>query len=112
MSNPTPAEDAIQDFNQLRADIARLSDSVAELLKAQAKAASAAVSDTVSQGSDQLNAKISQLGGAAKQATDQAQASVRSASHDLERTINHNPLAAVLIAAGVGLVLGMISARS
>ncbi|MBV1700787.1 MAG: DUF883 family protein [Hyphomicrobiales bacterium] len=112
MSAPTPAEEAFHDFNQLRADLASLKDSVAALLKEQAKSASSTISDSISNSGDQINAKMADLNGAAKHAGDQAAAGLRSASHDLEATINHNPLTAVLIAAGVGLLFGMLGARN
>lgn len=112
MSDESPAADVMQDFNQLRADMSRLSDTVAELVKTQTKAATSTLTDSLSQGGEKISAKISQLGDNARQASDQAQASVRSASHDLEATINHNPVTAVLLAAGVGLIFGILSARN
>lgn len=112
MSNDSPTSDVMQDFNQLRADISRLSDTVADLVKAQTKAATSTLTDTLSQGGEKISATMSQLGDTARQASDQAQATVRSASRDLEATINQNPLTSVLLAAGVGLLFGMLSARN
>ena len=111
MSHETQTDDVVQDFNQLRADLVRLTDTVAELVKAQTKSATSTLTESLSQSGDQISAKISQLGESAKHASDQAQASVRSATHDLEATINHNPLTAVMLAAGIGLLFGMLSAR-
>ncbi len=112
MNESTPADEAIHDFNQLRADLASLKESVAALLKEQAKFASNSISDSIASGGEQLNAKMAHLNDAAKQAGDQATAGFRSATHDLETSINHNPITAVLIAAGVGLLFGILGARS
>jgi ElaB/YqjD/DUF883 family membrane-anchored ribosome-binding protein len=71
---------------------------MASLLKAQANTAGAAVRGAVGDARDQLS-----------QAATQAQDSALGAAADLERRIEKNPLTAVLIAAGIGMVLGMMS---
>jgi ElaB/YqjD/DUF883 family membrane-anchored ribosome-binding protein len=90
--------DLSADLAALRADITRLSDTMASLLKAQANTAGAAVRGAVGDARDQLS-----------QAATQAQDSALGAAADLERRIEKNPLTAVLIAAGIGMVLGMMS---
>jgi ElaB/YqjD/DUF883 family membrane-anchored ribosome-binding protein len=90
--------DLSADLAALRADITRLSDTMASLLKSQANTAGAAVRGAVGDARDQLS-----------QAATQAQDSALGAAADLERRIEKNPLTAVLIAAGIGMVLGMMS---
>jgi ElaB/YqjD/DUF883 family membrane-anchored ribosome-binding protein len=101
MSNKTgdfTSSDLNVDLAALRADIARLSDTVAAMMRAQADAAGAAVRGAVGDARDQLS-----------QAASNAQDSAFGAAADLERRIEKNPLTAVLIAAGIGMALGMMS---
>jgi ElaB/YqjD/DUF883 family membrane-anchored ribosome-binding protein len=86
------------DVAALRADIARLSDTIAGLMRGQADAAGAAVKGAVGDARDQLS-----------QAASHAQDSAFGVAADLERRIDKNPLTAVLIAAGIGMALGMMS---
>ena len=95
--DPT-ASDLSADLDALRADIARLSDTMAGLVRAQANSAGAAVRGAVGDAREQL-----------AQAANQAQDSALGAAADLERRIERNPLTAVLIAAGIGMALGMMS---
>jgi ElaB/YqjD/DUF883 family membrane-anchored ribosome-binding protein len=99
-NNPkdTIATDLPADLAALREDIARLSDAVSGLVRAQTDAASAAVKDAVGGAREQLS-----------RAATQAQDSALGAAADLERRIEKYPLTAVLIAAGVGMALGMMS---
>jgi ElaB/YqjD/DUF883 family membrane-anchored ribosome-binding protein len=101
MSNKTgdvAAPDLAADVAALRADIARLSDTIAGLMRGQADAAGAAVKGTVGDVRNQLS-----------QAASHAQDSAFGAAADLERRIDKNPLTAVLIAAAIGVALGMMS---
>ena len=82
----------------LRDDIGRLSDTVAGLVRAQTDAAGAALKDAVGGAREQFS-----------QAAGQAQESALGAVADLERRIEKNPLTAVLIAAGVGMIFGMMN---
>jgi ElaB/YqjD/DUF883 family membrane-anchored ribosome-binding protein len=90
--------DLSAELASLRADIARLSETLAGLVRGQAGAAGAAVRGAVGDARDQIS-----------QAAAQAQDSALGAAADLERRIERNPLTAVLIAAGVGIALGMMS---
>jgi ElaB/YqjD/DUF883 family membrane-anchored ribosome-binding protein len=92
------AADLSADLAALRADISRLSDTMAGLVRSQANSASAAVKGVMGDARDQLS-----------QAASQAQDSALGAAADLERRIEKNPLTAVLIAAGIGMALGMMS---
>lgn len=92
------APDWAADLAAVRADIARLSDTIAGLMRGQADAAGAAVKGAVGDARDQLS-----------QAASHAQDSAFGVAADLERRIDKNPLTAVLIAAGIGMALGMMS---
>ena len=101
MSNKTAdltAPDLSADLAALRSDIARLSDTVGEIMRIQTDAAAAAVRGAVGDARAQLS-----------QAATQAQDGALGAAAELERRIEKSPLTAVLIAAGVGMALGMMS---
>jgi ElaB/YqjD/DUF883 family membrane-anchored ribosome-binding protein len=105
------SEDVSSDLKQLRDDFSRLSDSVADLVKAQTNSASGAIRDGVANIGGAIADKAQGLSSSAVQMTNSAQETMRSASHDIEASIERNPLTAVMIAAGIGMVLGMVSAR-
>jgi ElaB/YqjD/DUF883 family membrane-anchored ribosome-binding protein len=101
MSNETgqaAAPDLAADLAALQTDMARLSDTLAGLMRGQADAAGAAVKGAVGDARDQLS-----------QAACRAQDSAFDAAANLERRIERNPLTAVLIAAGIGMALGRMS---
>ncbi|MGA2044837.1 MAG: hypothetical protein ABSG83_15870 [Roseiarcus sp.] len=100
MTNRTddPASDISADLAKLRTDIAKLSDTIAGLVRGQADSAGVAVRGAVGDAREQLS-----------QAATQAQDRALGAAADLERRIERSPLTAVLIAAGVGMALGMLS---
>jgi ElaB/YqjD/DUF883 family membrane-anchored ribosome-binding protein len=90
--------DLASDLAALRDDIARLSDAVTGLVRTQTDAAGAALKGAVGEAREHLS-----------QAASQAQDGALGAVADLERRIEKNPLTAVLIAAGVGMVFGMMN---
>ena len=90
--------DLAADLAALRADISKLTTSVAHLVKAETSAAT----DTV----------FGAVGSAGRKFADGAAGAkdrLSGASSELEATIERNPLTAVLIALGAGLVIGMLS---
>jgi ElaB/YqjD/DUF883 family membrane-anchored ribosome-binding protein len=84
------AADFAADLAALRADIASLSETIAGLMRGRADAAGDA--------RDQLS-----------QAASHVQESAFGAAADLERRIERDPLTAVLIAAGIGMAIGMMT---
>ena len=92
------AADFATDLAALRADFASLSETVAGLMRGRADAAGAAVKGAVGDARDQLS-----------QAAGHAQDSAFGVAADLERRIERDPLTAVLIAAGIGMAIGMMS---
>jgi ElaB/YqjD/DUF883 family membrane-anchored ribosome-binding protein len=97
-----PVEVASQDFTadlaSLRDDVAKLSSSLSEFIRTHSLETTNTVSDVV----DNAQQKIS---GAASKAQDR----VTGATTDLEATIERNPLVAVLIALGAGILVGLLS---
>jgi ElaB/YqjD/DUF883 family membrane-anchored ribosome-binding protein len=89
-------EDFAADFAALRDDVAKLTSSVSEFIRKQ----TAAASNTVFDAADNTRQKVSDTAG-------RAQDVVAGASRDLEKTIEHNPLSAVLVAMIAGLFIGI-----
>jgi len=92
------AADIAADLATLRTDIKNLSETVAGRLRDRSNAAGAAMKGAVGDASDQIS-----------QAASRAQDSVFGAAADLERRIERDPLTAVLIAAGIGMAIGVMT---
>ncbi|MDQ6868178.1 MAG: hypothetical protein M3178_07145 [Pseudomonadota bacterium] len=89
-------EDFAADFAALRDDVTKLTSSFSDYIRKQTAAASNSVSDAAGN----ARQKVSDSAG-------KAQDVVSGASRDLEKTIEHNPLSAVLIAMVAGLFIGI-----
>ena len=92
-----PIDDIAADLAHLRSDVAKLTATIGDLLKHQATYAGDRVMDAVGTAREQFASS-----------TAGAQKKVRSASAELESSIEHNPLMAVVIAMICGLVLGRL----
>jgi ElaB/YqjD/DUF883 family membrane-anchored ribosome-binding protein len=123
-SSGKPAEPNTSQINAdlaaLREDFAKLSSSVADLVKLQATQASAAMRGAVGDARERLASTAAdtkeKLAGRAADAQDRimgkaadAQDRFMAATADLEATIERNPLVAVLIALFIGLLMGTLS---
>lgn len=96
-NNVTDASgDITAELAALKRDVARLAETIGELAQHQTKAVGLRASDAVEDASD----------GIAGAAAD-AQKRVRSASGEIEASIERNPLTSVLIAFGIGMSLGV-----
>jgi ElaB/YqjD/DUF883 family membrane-anchored ribosome-binding protein len=102
MQMTKPIEEATQDFTAdlaaLREDITKLTTSVAELVRAQATT----TADSMFGAVDNARKKISDT------ASD-AQDRFGALSSDFEGTIERNPLTAILVAIGAGILIGLLS---
>ena len=92
------APDLAADVAAMRADIARLADTMAGLVRGEVDAAGAAVKGAVGDARSRVS-----------QAASHVQDSACGVAVDLERRVGKNPLTAVLIAAGIGMALGMMT---
>jgi ElaB/YqjD/DUF883 family membrane-anchored ribosome-binding protein len=107
----TPEKDFQKDLEALRADIAALTDTVGTLATQAAKAEAAlaknlkkAAKDAVGSGEDIWDEGIHLGHDAAKAAVDGARASASSLEHQIAK----NPMNAVLIALGIGFIVGIV----
>ena len=119
-AKPPEQSNISADLAALRNDVAKLSSSVADLLKAQATQASAAMRGAMGDARDRLASTTAgakdKLGGHAADAKGRimdkaadAQDRFMAATADLESTIERNPLMAVFIALFIGLLMGTLS---
>lgn len=90
--------DLASDLAALREDIAKISASLVDLLHEKT---TSKVLDAVGTARQKFSDKASE-----------AQDKVSNISSDLEATIEHNPLVAVLLAALAGFIIGMLSRSS
>ena len=102
MIDTKPVEDASKDLAAdlaaLRSDVAKLTASIAKMVKAEASS----TTETVYGAMDVAKQKISE------RATD-AKGKIGDVSSELEASIERNPLTAVMIALAAGLVIGLVS---
>ncbi len=106
-----PEKDLQTDIEAIRADIAALTDTVGKLANEAVKAQAAfgknvkAAAKGATRVGEEMWEETQQLGAdAADAATDAAQAGVAS----LESQIRRNPMSAVLVALGIGFVVGLL----
>jgi ElaB/YqjD/DUF883 family membrane-anchored ribosome-binding protein len=90
--------DLSDDFAAVRNEIAKLTTIVTDLVKGQASSAASTVVDTV----DQARQKV------AETASD-AQYRLKSATGDIEASIERNPVTAVMIALVAGVFVGLLT---
>jgi ElaB/YqjD/DUF883 family membrane-anchored ribosome-binding protein len=95
------AGDFAADLAALRQDVARLAETMGELVRHQTQAAGHRVSEAVGEAKDRISSSVAD-----------AQKRACAAGGEIEASIERNPLTAVLIAVGVGMSLGMLMSRS
>ena len=88
--------DLTADFAALRRDVARLAETIGELVQHQTQSAGLRASEAVGEARDRIT-----------NAAAEAQGQLRSASGEIEASIERNALTAVLIAFGIGMSLGV-----
>lgn len=104
--------DLSAELKQLRDDFGHLANSVSELVKQQTNSAASKLREHAAAAGTTLTSNLANIGDSASKLTEGAQANVVSTSRDLEASIERNPMTAVMVAAGIGMVLGMIGARA
>ena len=92
--------DLEEEVSRLREDIAALADTLKGIVGAEAKSAA-----------DALRERADRVAANAHLAADRAQASAREGYDALQTTVEKNPLTALLLALGLGFIVGIISRR-
>lgn len=112
--DPTPeqaAGDVGADLAALRADLARLAESVAKLVNDESAAAAESVRGKVRRVAAKAEATAAHLAEEGKAAFDDTRERVASIPEDLSAVVERNPLTSVGIALGLGMLIGMMSRR-
>jgi ElaB/YqjD/DUF883 family membrane-anchored ribosome-binding protein len=92
------AGDITADLAALRGDVARLAQTMSDLVQHQTQTAGLGVSEAVGDTRDKIASAAADV-----------QNRVRAASGEIEARIERNPLTAMLIAFGIGISLGVIN---
>ena len=98
------AEDIGEDLQRLRADIVRLAEDVGSSLTATGK-------DQIRSISDGIDAIISDVGEKRREATEAMRDMTQDFTDTVEESIRANPLTAVAIAIGLGVLFGITLRR-
>lgn len=96
------------DLAALRADMARLTETMATLAHNQSGHASAAMSESMDKARVVLDEAIAALTQTGRDLADEASGRLRNMGTEVGASIEKNPLTAVMIAAAIGLVIGML----
>lgn len=116
-SNSNPNDRSLEDvdlgqnFNQLRADIAALSETVARLASKAAACAKSQFQDSADRASRGANVAGEQLYENASTLGRNAVNTANVAAAQIESQIARNPVTTVLVALGVGFAIGAMSRR-
>ena len=108
-SQETRMSDVRDDLAAVRSDLARLADTVSNMVTGQSKAAGRTARGAVDQARDSVYSRAHDLGKAGEMFAHEARDRLTHANAEIESRIERNPVTAVLIAAGIGLVLGLMS---
>ncbi|MDE2578925.1 MAG: hypothetical protein KGL46_08985 [Hyphomicrobiales bacterium] len=119
MKDTVVASTESADVAALKADVARLSQTLADLVKNQTNQASAAfydaserVSSAASDARDRISSAASDVRDKLADSASDARDRLGAVSGDLEATIERNPLMAVIAALIAGIFVGMMSRGS
>lgn len=107
--NNGPGADAIAaDLAALREDVARLTETMTALAQNQAGHASAALSESMEKAREVLAEATETLTRTGRDLASEASGRLKSMGTEVGASIERNPLTAVMIAAALGLVIGML----
>lgn len=99
------------EIETMRNEIKGLTDSVADLVRRETERARTNVKGIADNVADSVSSAAHSVGSTGQRLAADAQEGVRTAASKVEQCIEKNPVQSVLIAAGVGFVLGLMSRR-
>lgn len=97
-----------QDLDELRAGVAKLTETVAQLLRNQAEAGADKLGAGLGAAREAFGETASSFARAGRGMAEDAQHRLGALGGDLERSIQRSPITAVLAAAALGMVLGLM----
>lgn len=98
-----------EDLATLRADVSKLTDTLAALVRSEGEAVSAVVRERVRAGKAQAEATAAGLLDEGAAAFHEAKARAASLQGDVTAAIERNPIGAVAAALGIGFVVGLLT---
>lgn len=101
-----PKADIAADLANLRRDVSRLADTLAQSLRDQT---GSELRSTLGSFRNALGSRVSDFGETGSRLAGEARERVSDANARLESRIGESPLASVMVAAGIGFVLGLMS---
>jgi ElaB/YqjD/DUF883 family membrane-anchored ribosome-binding protein len=108
-SKAPEAADVSEDLVQLRADFARLSDTVSGLLRSHAGTGADKVRDVASSTHEAFNAMTGSVSKAGNGIVQDTGKRLNTLGSELEGTFRENPTSALVTAAALGLVVGLLT---
>jgi ElaB/YqjD/DUF883 family membrane-anchored ribosome-binding protein len=105
------ASDIAADLAALKADLTRLAESVAALVGEEGASAAAAARHKAREARRSAEAAASRLTEEGMAAIDETRARFASLGDDVAGVVERNPLAALVSALGLGILIGMMSRR-
>lgn len=112
MAEPSAQEDFAKitaDLAALRADVAKLADTLAAVVRNEGEAVGAAMRAKVRSGAAQAGATASGLLDEGAAALEDAKARAQSVGNEVTAAIERNPLGAVAAALGIGFLVGLLT---
>lgn len=107
-SNGPGMSDISSDLAALRSDIARLTDTMTTMAQNQAGTTSEALSEAMEKARVVLAEATDTLTRTGRDLASEATGKLRSMGTEMGASIERNPLTAVMIAAALGLMIGML----
>lgn len=104
-------EDVRDDLNKLRADLGKLSDAVAQLVREQAAEQAGRVREAVDTARGQVTDAAGSFARAGSGLAEDAQARLQTLGTELEDSVRRSPMTALLVAGITGMILGMMTSR-
>jgi len=108
-SEPSEASDVSEDLAQLRADFGRLSETVSGLLRNHAGTGADKVRDVASSTHEAFNAMTGSVSKAGSGIMHDTGKRLNTLGLELEGTFRANPTSALVTAAALGLVVGLLT---
>jgi ElaB/YqjD/DUF883 family membrane-anchored ribosome-binding protein len=107
------ANEAVKnEIDSLRSEVKRLTDLVSDLAKAGSDRATRKIQDAVDRAKDTASGTAEAFATTGKQAADEISRQVEPLTAELAASVERNPLSAVAIAAGIGLLIGLLTRSS
>jgi len=105
---PAGTDDLARDLSKLRDDVARLSESVAQMLREQTDAATVKLRGAAGDALDTMSEAANSISRAGTGIASDTNARLETLGTELQQSIHKSPLTALMLAAGFGMLFGMM----